>query len=254
MHISDLLSKINKEQKEENERALRNEVLTTSSSGNVNKASSVTQLKEKMERKISEERKKSGFTTPGEEKPIKKPRHDFDKRNNNNNNILGSSSNNTSATASNNNNTSSLFLNKLKFNVKDDEQQQQEESNTKKSSKTSIKSIENIRKLIKITEKEKEKIEKYKKEGNVELVEKHAWDRLEKKAKGEKMRDDAKLLKKSLRKLQSKKKKSSKEWKERRKEESDHLTQKAQQREANLAQRKKRPGFEGKVNTILNAD
>ena len=237
LHIADLLTKMDKEKIEENQRALKNEVLSIPENA-TNKALTAAQLKEKMEKKILEERKRNGYTAFGEEKPIKKPRHDFDKRNNP-----------VSISATNNNNS----LNKMKFNIKDSREEEEEVKN-KKSPKTSIKSIENIQKLIKKTEKQKEKVEKYKQEGNFELVDRMNWEKLEKKAKGEKMRDDSKLLKKSLRKLKSKKKKSSMEWKERKKEENKGKNEKVQKREANILARKKRPGFEGNVNTILNAD
>ena len=45
-----------------------------------------------------------------------------------------------------------------------------------------------------------------------EQVEKRMWERLNKKASGEKLKDDPKLLKKTLKREKARKKKSAKEW------------------------------------------
>ena len=72
------------------------------------------------------------------------------------------------------------------------------------------------------------------------------WSKAMALAKGEKVKDDPKLLKRALKRKQQQKNKSSKEWSERL--EKDKKTQKlaAQKKVENIAARKKRPGFEGK--------
>jgi len=110
-------------------------------------------------------------------------------------------------------------------------------------------------------------------ESGKEQVEKRMWERLNKKASGEKLKDDPKLLKKTLKREKARKKKSAKEWSERIKAQEEQQKKKAARREANLkahSQRKRlkkagkaakkfankkklsRPGFEGKKKHFLN--
>ena len=73
-------------------------------------------------------------------------------------------------------------------------------------------------------------------------MEKNAWERVSKKAKGEKVRDDPKLLRKTLKREQAQKKKSTREWKQRTTEVQDRMNRKQKRRDANVAryiQRKK---------------
>jgi len=72
----------------------------------------------------------------------------------------------------------------------------------------------NKKKLLHKLEREKEKEPK----NGSNVSQKKAWDKLIAKAKGEKVKDDVSLVKKSLKKEEQKKKKSQKEWKERDKE------------------------------------
>jgi hypothetical protein len=57
-----------------------------------------------------------------------------------------------------------------------------------------------------------------------------------KRAKGEKVKDDPKLLKKTLKKEMAKKKKSAKEWAKRKKDLKKEMAEKQQQRSENIRQ------------------
>jgi len=120
----------------------------------------------------------------------------------------------------------------------------------------------NKKKLLHKLEREKEA-----KNGS-NVSEKKAWDKLIAKAKGEKVKDNAALVKKSLKKEEQKKKKSQKEWKARDKESHKKQEMKQKKRSANIAEylakkkerriakrtgtKLKRPGFEGKKKKFLN--
>jgi hypothetical protein len=91
-----------------------------------------------------------------------------------------------------------------------------------------------------------------------QVLEKSQWSRAILQAEGEKVRDDEKLLKKSLKLQNKRKKKSEKEWKERKDNVAKGIQARQTKREENLAKRremkgqkgkkkqKKRAGFEGK--------
>lgn len=70
-----------------------------------------------------------------------------------------------------------------------------------------------------------------------EMIKTQNWDNAMKKASGEKIKDDPKLLKKTLKRQENKKKKSAKEWKHRLNENKD---------DKNGNNKRQRPGFEGK--------
>ncbi|KAK9470925.1 surfeit locus protein 6-domain-containing protein [Dipodascopsis tothii] len=95
-----------------------------------------------------------------------------------------------------------------------------------------------------------------------ELIEvKDKWKRAIKQAEGEKVRDDEKMLRKSLKKQRKRKKKSERDWKDREENVKKGIKARIHKREANIAARKeakkagksatkakpakRRPGFEG---------
>ncbi|KAJ1975239.1 hypothetical protein H4R35_003233 [Dimargaris xerosporica] len=91
--------------------------------------------------------------------------------------------------------------------------------------------------------------------------EKDAWNRAMELAEGNKVRDNIKLLKKTVKRTQAKKRKSENEWKEREKQVASDIAKRQKQRNENLKARanakkdrksgkkvtkpKQRPGFEG---------
>ena len=89
-------------------------------------------------------------------------------------------------------------------------------------STTSTHSIINVKKLIKQAEHGQARVQALKNQGKDEIVKEEKWDTLERKAAGEKVRDDPKLLKKALKRLEKKKEKSSKEWHARKSKEKEH--------------------------------
>jgi len=133
-------------------------------------------------------------------------------------------------------------------------------------SKTSTRSIINVKKLIKEAEKSQARMEALKAQGKEDVVQQERWDTLEKKAAGEKVRDDPKLLKKALKRLEKKKVHSAQEWQERKKQQEEDKKDRTDQRSKNIEERKmkkiekrggvvqkkeeakekrRRPGFEG---------
>ncbi|KAI7905439.1 surfeit locus protein 6-domain-containing protein [Cokeromyces recurvatus] len=118
---------------------------------------------------------------------------------------------------------------------------------------------------LKMLEAKKEKIEKLK-EGDKakanEMVEKEEWNRVLALATGEKIKDDAKLLKKTIKRQEKAKNKSGQEWKKRLDKVKQDEMKKIKKREENIkvkiedkknrkkgikakASNKARPGFEG---------
>lgn len=97
------------------------------------------------------------------------------------------------------------------------------------------------KKLLKRVEKNKQKMEKLKVSDSAKaqkLEEKEKWKKVIDKAKGVKVKDDEKLLKKSLKRKEKKKEKSSKEWGKRKDMEKQKLNQKIKKRNDNLKKRK----------------
>ncbi|KAK9237331.1 surfeit locus protein 6-domain-containing protein [Lipomyces kononenkoae] len=92
------------------------------------------------------------------------------------------------------------------------------------------------------------------------IEEKEKWKRAIKQAEGEKVRDDEKMLKKSLKKQLKRKQKSAKEWSQREEKVAVGIKARQKKREENITARKemkmkgkgskgkkKRPGFEGGI-------
>lgn len=121
---------------------------------------------------------------------------------------------------------------------------------------TSTKSVLNVKKLIKNAEESQRRLEQLKEEGEHEQVTNEKWDVLERKAQGEKVRDDPKLLKKTLKRLEHKKKKTKQQWAERKDKLQEEKKEREETKQKNIAERRSggstttkekrtRPGFEG---------
>ncbi|AOA62964.1 66S pre-ribosomal particles component [Komagataella phaffii CBS 7435] len=104
---------------------------------------------------------------------------------------------------------------------------------------------------LQLLERQKEKFSKLDKEQQAQIQEKARWNKALAGIEGKKIKDDEKLLKKSLKRKEVKKRKSEKEWKDRK--ETIEITQKARQdkREENLRLRKENKGKKRKDQTRL---
>lgn len=71
-----------------------------------------------------------------------------------------------------------------------------------------------------------------------ELAKKLMWQKAVDMARGTKLKDDPKMLKKSAKRIESKKKKSAKEWDERKKQEKEAMEKRQAKRKANIDERK----------------
>ncbi|KAH9259706.1 hypothetical protein BASA81_002128 [Batrachochytrium salamandrivorans] len=108
-----------------------------------------------------------------------------------------------------------------------------------KSESTSTSSILNVKKLIKKAQDGQARVEALKEQGKDHIVQEERWDALEKKALGEKVRDDPKLLKKALKSLEKKKEKAGKLRKERKQTEETGKKDRISAREKNIKDRSK---------------
>lgn len=81
----------------------------------------------------------------------------------------------------------------------------------------------------------------------------HDWDAAMRRAGGEKVRDDPKLLKRTIKREERKKKKSGKVWQDRRRQEADEKAEKQAKREENLMNRRKGGGGKGDSNKASKA-
>lgn len=79
------------------------------------------------------------------------------------------------------------------------------------------------------------------------IEEKGQWSRAILQAEGTKIKDNEKLLKKSLKQQQQKKRKSEREWRERKETVAQNIANKQNKREKNLAMRKEMKGVRGKA-------
>lgn len=95
---------------------------------------------------------------------------------------------------------------------------------------------------LKKLEREKSRIGELDKESRKKLEDKNKWQKALASVQGIKMKDDEKLLKKALRRKESKKRKSEREWKDRIKTVADEKKMKADRREENLRIRKENKG------------
>lgn len=80
-----------------------------------------------------------------------------------------------------------------------------------------------------------------------EKKESYEWKKVAALAAGEKVKDNDKLFKKALKRKEAQKQKSAKAWKDRIDKEKISKKQAIKKRAENIANRKKRPGFEGKA-------
>lgn len=123
--------------------------------------------------------------------------------------------------------------------------------------KKSTKGPRDILGQLKHIEKKKAKLESMDSEKRQDIEMKTKWSKALALAEGEKVRDDEKMLKKSLKRQTKEKKKSAKTWKERQQTVTKNIAEKQQKREENIALKrernklkskkaKKRAGFEGR--------
>lgn len=99
--------------------------------------------------------------------------------------------------------------------------------------------------LLKL-EAKKRKLEKLSPEERKKQVEKDLWSSLMNQAEGVKVKDDERLLKKSLKRKEKQKLKSEIEWKERKQVVKDTISARLKRREANLKARRDNKGKKGK--------
>ena len=112
-------------------------------------------------------------------------------------------------------------------------------------SSNSKKKTLNTEKLLKKAEKSMQKIEKLEKEDSdkaEKLKESMAWDKALKKAEGEKLRDDPKLLKKTIKSREKRKSQSQKKWQDRLETVEKQKQEKQSKRTGNIKERR-----EGKI-------
>lgn len=123
--------------------------------------------------------------------------------------------------------------------------------------KKSAKGPRDILGQLKHIEKKKAKLETMDSEKRQGIELKTKWSKALAMAEGEKVRDDEKMLKKSLKRQTKEKKKSAKTWKERQQTVATNIAEKQKKREENIALKrernklkskkaKKRAGFEGR--------
>lgn len=126
-----------------------------------------------------------------------------------------------------------------RFEFKSDDQI---ETKSKKKTKTKFESKENqLKKTLKQIESEEEQIKRLKEENPMESKEilrsKH-WKSALAKAKGEKVRDNVQLLKKTLKKEQKRKERAAKKWKVKKAETDKRMKERQEKRQTNLQKRK----------------
>ncbi|KAK3920310.1 Surfeit locus protein 6-like protein [Frankliniella fusca] len=111
-----------------------------------------------------------------------------------------------------------------------------------KEEKKKKKELKDPRKILEKLKEKKETLKKLKDEGQeakvLELKQKEAWSNAFKKAEGVKIKDDPELLKKTLKREETKKKRSAKQWASREHTKKKALSDKVQKRESNIQARK----------------
>lgn len=117
--------------------------------------------------------------------------------------------------------------------------------------------MRNYKNLLAKAETRQKKIEELKGKDDSkvrELTERHAWETALEKAEGHKVKDDPRLLKKSLKRKEKMKAKSKRQWDERKEQQNKQIEDKQKKRQKNLKERadakkgkkggkKHRPGF-----------
>lgn len=99
---------------------------------------------------------------------------------------------------------------------------------------------------LKHVEARNSKLSKMDPEKQKAIQEKTQWNRALQHASGEKVRDDEKMLRKSVKQQNKKKKKSEREWKERKKTVERNIKARQVEREKNLKERREMKGIKGK--------
>ncbi|KAE8751291.1 hypothetical protein FOCC_FOCC001862 [Frankliniella occidentalis] len=116
------------------------------------------------------------------------------------------------------------------------------EIGSQKEEKKKKKELKDPRKILEKLKEKKETLKKLKDEGQeakvLEIKQKEAWSNALKKAEGVKIKDDPELLKKTLKREESKKKRSAKQWASREHTKKKALSDRVQKREGNIQARK----------------
>ncbi|XP_051159306.1 surfeit locus protein 6 homolog [Leptopilina boulardi] len=119
--------------------------------------------------------------------------------------------------------------------------------------KRKLNNEKNSKKILQKIELKKQKVKELVENGEVEkadeIKKKEAWNAVLAKAKGEKLRDDPELLKKSIKREEMKKKHSAKKWESRMDSVQKTIQEKQHKRQDNIMKRKK----EKKMNKLKKA-
>jgi hypothetical protein len=100
---------------------------------------------------------------------------------------------------------------------------------------------------LQASEKKRQRLAGLDDEKRADIEEKELWLNAKKRAHGEKVRDDASLLKKTLKRKEKAKKKSEKEWTERKEGVAKSQAMRQKKREENLKKRRDEKGVKGKA-------
>ena len=114
-------------------------------------------------------------------------------------------------------------------------------STNKSTKKNKLPSSKNYELLLLKAAREKEKVDKIKKEDPKKasaILQKSSWEKAMARAEGEKVRDDPALLKKSLKRKLAKKKKSVKEWQARTEQMEQNMRKRQEKKQRNVQKRK----------------
>lgn len=103
-----------------------------------------------------------------------------------------------------------------------------------------------IKAHLTILENKKKKLEAMSPEERAEVMEKEKWSRVMNQAEGVKVKDDEKLLRKSLKRKEKQKLRAELEWKERKQTVKDTIAAREKRRDENLKARKEQKGKKGK--------
>jgi hypothetical protein len=112
-------------------------------------------------------------------------------------------------------------------------------SSINKTTNPNTKSVFNIKKLIKKAQDGQARMNELKALGETEKVDEILWDKVQRKASGQKILDDPKLLKKKLKRLERQKEKSKEERKKRFHDQERSKDARQETRDTNIAERKK---------------
>ena len=208
---------------------------------------SLSELHERLQNKLEELRRQREPKNPqkrGKRKKKDKKKHKVQEKNVTNlqsdmNQSLGSSP--VKENSQTNLDTLVTKEGKVVFSKFDFSQMVGKYSTNKSTKKNKLPSSKNYELLLLKAAREKEQVEKIKKEDPKKasaLVEKTSWEKAIAKAEGEKIRDDPALLKKSLKRKLAKKKKSAKEWQARTEQVEERMRKRQEKKQRNVQKRK----------------